>query len=133
MRQLLSVALASGLVFGCGGSFTMDDVSGAYTLQSVNGQDLPATLADDVDPRTTIEFTSGSITLTAAGTWSGTLSSTATYRDGTTDSEPGIQSGTFTLIEPSTIRFTNGDTLTGTWDGDTITLIELGYTNVFKK
>ena len=131
MRRFLSVALVSGLVFGCGDSFTMDGVSGAYKLQSFNGQDIPVTVA--LAQGSTITIDSISTTLTAAGTWSSTLSRTIRYQDGTADTQTETDSGTFTLVEPSTIRFTDGETFNVLWDGNTFTLTELAGTAVYRK
>ncbi len=135
MRRLLSVALASSLVFGCGDSFSPGGVSGAYNLQSVNGQNIPSSETVTQGGFTfTVEITSGTLRLNSDNTWSVSVTSSITS-GGTTLTDTSTESGTFTLVEPSTIRFTDsdGDTFAGTWDGDTITIIDNGDSLVFRK
>ena len=138
MRRLLSVALASSLVFGCGDSFSADGVSGTYNLESVNGQDIPFSKTFTVVGIDFIEFTSeitsATLRLFSDNTWS--LSSALSLTSGgTTITETDTRTGTFTLVEPSTIRFTanDGATFAGTWDGDTITIITGGDTFAYRK
>ncbi len=119
MRRLLSVALASGLAFGCGDSFSVDGVSGTYNLESVNGQDIPFSKTFTVVGIEFIEFTneitSATLRLFSDNTWSSSVTASVT-EGGTTITQTATISGTFTLVEPSTIRFTdsNGDTSAGT-------------------
>lgn len=131
MRRLLSVALVSGLVLGCGDSFSPDGISGTYNLESFNGQTLPFS---ETQFGITLELTSGSLTLNSNSTWISTTTFKIT-EGGTTLTDIDTESGTFTLVEPSTIRFTDsdGDTFTGTRDGDTITIIDDGDVFVLKK
>ena len=137
MRRLLSVALASSLVFGCGDSFSPGGVSGAYNLQSVNGQNIPSSETVTGPGFTfTVEITSGTLRLNSDNTWSVSITTTRLFTEGpTTFIDIDTESGTFTLVEPSTIRFTDsdGDTFAGTWDGDTITIIDNGDSLVFRK
>jgi len=105
----------------CGDSFSPEGISGTYNLETINGTDLPASSMDGS------VYTAGSITLTAEGTF--TVSATW-------DGEEETSVGTFTLVEPSTIRlaFPGEDTLSGTLDGDRLTLIgDDGDTFVFRK
>ena len=129
MRRLLSVALASGLVFGCGDSFSVDGVSGTYNLESINGQDIP--FSETIG---TVTVESGTLRLNSDNTWSVSIT-TSRAEGGTTVTDTETESGTFTLVEPSTIRFTDsdGDTFAATWDGDTITITDDGDSLVFRK
>ncbi len=131
MRRLLSVALVSSVVFGCGDSFSPEGLSGAYTLQSVNGQNLPFS---ETLFGITFEITTGQLNLNSNSTWSVSITTSVTEGP-TTVIDTDTESGTFTLVEPSTIRFTDsdGDTFAGTWDGDTITIIDNGDSLVFRK
>ncbi len=133
MRRLLSVALVSGSVFGCGHSLSVGDVSGPYDLESVNGQDIPYS---ETLGRVTTSVESGTATLGVIdNTWSMSMTYvTSSFTEGdTTLTDTG--SGTYTLVQPSTIRFTdsNGDTFAATWDDDTITIIVHPDTMVFRK
>ena len=131
MRRLLSVALVSSLVFGCGDSFSPEGLEGSYTLESVNGQDLPFS---EIIGGATIEITAGQLNLNSNSTWSVSITASLT-EGGTTISETDTDSGTFTLVEPSTIRFTDsdGDTFAATRDGSNITFIFGGDTLTFRK
>ena len=106
MHRLAAVLTVAALTVGCGGdAFSPSGVSGTYALVSVNGVTLPATVTFGGE---TLTFISGSLTLREDQTWlfSGTASST---EGATTVTETETQSGTFTLVEPSTIRFTDTD------------------------
>ena len=126
MKRLTSspvflIVLTGALLTACGDTpFTPEGVAGVYTLESINGNPLP--FAETA--QTTI--TAGSITLNADGTFSSSV---------TTNSNTRPFSGTFTLVEPSTIRFaaTGEEPLSGTLEGDTITIIVDGDTQVYRK
>ncbi len=108
------VALTGGLLTACGDPFSPEGVSGVYNLETFNGNSLPASSVDGT------LVTAGSITLNADGTV--ILSITFQLQSG---NDTTTQSGTFTLVEPSTIRMNMGrdDVLSATLDGDRLTLV----------
>ena len=120
------VVLTGGLLTACGDPFSPESVSGVYNLETVNGNSLPASTVDGT------LVTAGSITLNADGTV--ILSLTLEFQSGVPVTV--TNSGTFTLVEPSTIRMitVEGDALSFTLDGDRLTLVgEDGDTFVFRK
>ena len=131
MRRLLSVALVSSLAFGCGDSFSPEGLSGAYTLESVNGQNLPFS---ETILGITFEITAGQLNLNSNSTWSVSITTSVTEGP-TTVIDIDTESGTFTLVEPNTIRFTDtdGDVFAGTRDGNNITFTFGGDTLTFRK
>ena len=122
--RLLSLVLAASLLAACGDSFTPEDVAGIYNLDTVNGSPIPFTKAvTEGGLPATAQIISGSVTLTAANTFSSIVSFNVTV--GTTvDPDSDTESGTYALVEPSTITFTKtgGGTFSGTLDGGRITV-----------
>lgn len=133
MRTASKTALlaASLLVAACGDAFSPEGVAGFYQLKTVNGQPLPY---QETSGSITIAVTAGSITLNPNSTWSLSITFNLT-EGGTTITQTETDSGTFTLVEPATIRFTSsdGDTFAGTIDGKRVTIIEDGDTFVLEK
>ncbi len=131
MNRLATVLAATALTLGCGDdAFSPSGVAGTYTLRSANGISLPATV--DFGGGEIVTVNSGSVTLNENGTWTSTI--TATDTEGT---ETETSSGTFTLIEPNTVRFTevgDPDVFTAVIDGNRITVIVDGVVSlVFEK
>ena len=119
-----SLALAASLLAACGDSFTPEGVAGIYSLDTVNGSPIPFTKTVTEDGVTaTALIISGSITLTETGSFSSIVSFNVTV-GGTVTPDTDTESGTYALVEPNTIRFTepDGDTFTGTLDGGRITV-----------
>ncbi len=129
------VVLTSTLLTACGDSFSPEGVSGFYELESINGDPIPFSETITFDGQSiTTSITAGSVSLNENSTYSMSL----TFQiegGGTTISDTETDSGTYTLVEPASVRFTNseGDTFAGTKDGDRLTLIEEGMTFVFRK
>ena len=134
MRRLASVVLTGVLLTACNGDpFSPEGVSGTYNLETVSGSPLPVTRTNDSTG--TFIFTAGSIILNANGTWSISTTGTTTIEGTTTTITFGGSGGTFELVAPSTIRFTSpdGETMSGTLDGDRITIIGGGDSFVYRK
>ncbi len=134
MRRLASMVLTCVLLTACGGdAFSPEGVSGVYNLETINGSQLPFSQTDDLTG-TTFTFTAGSISLNANGTWGISTTGSATI-EGTTTTPTTTGSGTFELVAPSTIRFTDsdGETISGTLVGDRITIIGEGDSFVYRK
>ena len=91
---------------------------GVYALTTVDGLALPAPAKDPVTGVVAGTYTSGSVTLTAAKTFTVLLS--YTLANGTTGSLPGagtytVSGSTVTFIEANvTATFSGGNTLTAT-------------------
>ncbi len=128
MRRFLILAtalLAGGLLTACDDDSTGPvPVVGLYTLVTVNGEELPVELGDPIR-----EIIAGSIQLNSDGTYS---------RSSTVDLGPGpvriTVFGTFT-VDGSTVEFdaSSRADFTGTFSGNTLTLIEDGDTLVYHK
>jgi len=134
MKRLASspvflLVLTGALLTACGDTpFAPEGVAGVYTLESINGNPLP--FAETAQST----IIAGSITLNADGTVSTSFTTSVTL-DGTTTTDTQTFSGTFTLVEPSTIRFafTGEESLSGTLEGDRLTIIVDGDTQVYRK
>ena len=128
IRRVFLTFLVFGMV-GCGGVDVTDpgSVSGTYTLQTVNGDALPAVLFQD--ETTLLEVTAGSITLNQDRSCSTSMSLRQT-QDGVvaTETETGVctyalDSGSITVTDsanpltPTTGSLT-GSSITVTDDGD---------------
>jgi hypothetical protein len=128
MRLMTRLVMAA-LVLGTGACDSATDpedaIVGTYTLATVNGGSLPATVFQAPDYR--LEIVSGTLIVRDNNTWT----ETATIRetDGTTiTTETSTVNGTYTL-NGSTATFTDseGDTLTSTFSGsDTLTTTDSG-------
>lgn len=72
MRRYVLASLAM-LVIACGGDSAVapESVAGSYTLQTVNGNALPAVFYQDTQEKD--EFVSGSVALSADNSWNGRL------------------------------------------------------------
>ncbi len=135
MRRLASVLLASALLTACGDSFSPEGVSGLYILESINGSPLPFSETETQNGLTvTVAITDGSVSLNANSTFSFSLTISITL-NGTTTTSTVTDSGTFELVEPSTVRatFSDGDVISGTLDGNRLTVIVEGDSLVFSK
>ena len=132
MRRLASVVLTGVLLTACGGdAFSPENVSGIYNLETISGNPLPFSMTDASGITGTT--TAGSIILNANGTMSISTTVTITIA-GTTTTNTFGGSGTFELVAPSTIRLTSdGETISGTLDGDRITIIGGGDSFVYRK
>jgi hypothetical protein len=125
------------LVIACGGESAVAAVSvaGSYTLQTVNGNRLPAVFYQDTQEKD--EFVNGSVALSADNSWTGKLTLRGT--DLTTNEEFSFTApvgGTYSLNTGS-ITLTdayNGLTFQGTVSGGTLSIgseIVIGGTTSF--
>jgi hypothetical protein len=125
------------LVIACGGDSTVapESAVGSYTLQTVNGNRLPAVFYQDTQEKD--EFVNGSVALSADNSWTGKLTLRGT--DLTTNEEFSFTApvgGTYSLNTGS-ITLTdayNGLTFQGTVSGGTLSIgseIVIGGTTSF--
>ena len=127
----LTVALAVGLLAGCGNPTGPEAIAGNYTLRTINGQDLPFTIeAALLDGK--IELAAGSLRINSDNTFSLSLT-LATTEGGTTTSETETTTGSYTLNETAITLTSDGETVTGSITGNTLTLIDEGLTFVYQK
>ena len=134
MRKLLLVAVAVLGMTACGDSTGLGggSTSGTYTLRTVNGANLPATILQVGADR--LEITAASATLNVDNTYSTLVTLRETVGTASqTVSETDI--GTYTETNGA-LRMTSTDTsvLTGSVGSGTLTLIgENGVVLVFRK
>lgn len=125
MRRFVSLALLVMLA-ACGGDSTAPnaDVTGNYTLRTVNGANPPTTIFQSSDE--TVELTDGNIMLNADKTWSGVLTvrvtdltagGTATTLSLPANGTYTSTGGTLTLIDA-----TDGSHFNGSVGGGTLTI-----------
>lgn len=137
MRRYVLASLAM-LVIACGGDSAVapESVAGSYTLQTVNGNVLPAVFYQDTQEKD--EFVSGSVALSADNSWSGRLTLRGT--DLTTNQEFNVTApigGTYSLNSGS-ITLTDANnalTFRGTVGKGTLAIgteIVFGGTTSFK-
>jgi len=124
MRRLVGSALLVMLA-ACGGDSTGPnaDVTGNYTLRTVNGGNVPAVVYQDTLEKD--ELTSGNITLNADKTWTGLLSARITdLTSGAANTFSAPASGTYTNAS-GTLTLTDGtdgSKLMGSVGGGTLTI-----------
>lgn len=130
-RLLLPIVLA--FAAACGDTSGPDTGhTGLYTLHSVDGDPVPATLFAEGEDY--IRVVSGTLTLEADGTFRAV--STLDYRfEGVAATETGSSTGTWSR-SGTTVTFTGseGDVITAEYDGSgQLTLSEEGSTLVYRK
>lgn len=144
LRQALFLSVIV-LLSGCGDSFTVEGVVGDYQLTRINGAGLPLTddgsLGIDVDSPASpgdepvVQVLSGTLTLRTNLSWESSLSLNITAGDVTAE-QVATESGAYNLLESDVISFADsedGQTFTGLWDGDRITLTREGNTFEFER
>ena len=126
MRRLLTAVVTVSAISACGDPFSPEDVAGCYVLETLNGSPPPTPPPPAPHPNRTIS-------LVADGTFRLSLEEVnIRVITGVRETE----SGTFTLVEPSTIHLTSdsGGVISGTLDGDRLTLIGVdGHTLIFRE
>ena len=129
------VALMIAAVCGCGKETTKPNTGpttgaegGTYTLLSLNGSALPASISEG---STQVEVTSGTLTLGAGRT----VRMSTTFRTG-----PGAApvtnevSGTYSMRGNTlTFSYTNGGGNTGTLNGNTLQMLNEGVVWLFQR
>ena len=140
MRRYVLASLAM-LCIACSGDTNLapDPITGNYTLQSVDGNKIPAVFYQDTQEKD--EFVSGSVMLSTGNNWQGTLTLRGT--DLTTNEVFGFTApigGSYTVTNNSITLSDafNGLTFTGTVSGGTLSIgseIVIGGTTmlVFQK
>jgi len=136
MRRYVLASLAM-LVIACAGDSALapESAAGSYTLQTVNGNAVPAVFYQDSQEKD--EFVNGSVALSADNSWSGKLALRGT--DLTTNEEYSftapiggtysLKSGSITLTDAN-----NGLTFQGTVSRGTLSIdteIVFGSTTTF--
>ena len=119
-RFFVVAVIGCALLAACGDAFSPEGVSGTYALKSIDGEPLPYS---ETESGITLSVPAGSLTLTPEETY--LLSLTLEISDGnTTISSTETTSGTFSLVEPNTINFSNedGTKFAGVHDGNSITM-----------
>ena len=133
----LSTLLVSGgatlLAMGCGDSTSPNSIAGAYTLRTIDGNQLPFTFDSDEDG--TYEIVSDVLTLEANATFSEESVVRTTDPDGSVTTDRTTTTGRWTVSGPRlTLLNDDGDTTSGTVSGGTtITFVSGGYTGVYTK
>jgi hypothetical protein len=135
MRRIVLAAFALTVLAACGDAFSPESVSGFYQLLSISGNALPysETITEDgVTAEMTIN--AGSVTLNENGTFS-TSMDFEIISDVFTGDQTLTSSGTFTLVEPATVQFTNefDEQWAGTLDGDRLTVGEEAGSYVYER
>ena len=136
-RSCTTVALL--LAIACGevsDPLSPEGVSGFYNLESVNGLALPFSKTETQNGETvTVATIGGSVTLNANGTFSLSFTFRFTIAGTATTTVTAHDSGTFELVEPSTVRLTSsdGEIISATLDGDRLTITDDGNSLVFRK
>jgi len=136
MRRYVLASLAM-LLIACGGDSAVapESVAGSYTLQTVNGNRVPAVFYQDSQEKD--EFVSGSVALSSDNSWSGNLTLRGT--DLTTSQEYSFTApigGTYSLSSGS-ITLTDANnalTFKGTVGGGKLAIgseIVFGCTTAF--
>ncbi len=140
-----TLVMAVALLTACDGDSTGNggSIVGTYTLQTFNGESLPAGLpatgpVAPGDPVTTEELTAGSFRLNSDNTCSGSMSIRTTVTDATGNVTVTTDTETVTCtysVTGTTIRLTasDGEVATGTIGGNTLTFVADGDTFVFTK
>ena len=129
VRRVFLTVLVFGLV-GCGDdSVSPADVAGTYTLQSVDGEGLPAVLAESTN--FLFEITAGSVTLNADLTCSHSVTERGTVQDMVTE-ETIVSDCTYAIDDGFTLT-RSGETvaLPGSILGTTLTIFDGGLVFVF--
>lgn len=135
--RIAALALLVPVLAACdgGGISTGVDVSGTYTLRSVNGDPLPATLFEDSEVR--YEIIGGELRLQADRTYETPITFRFTDKfSGDAESDIAVETGTY-RVRDGDITFTPDDpadaTYVGTITGSTITYTTDGTTVTFRR
>ena len=120
MKRFLGVVLATAImVTACSDAFSPEEVAGVYNLETLDAQSLPVTVAGE-------NVTAMSITLNADGTFT---------QSQTTDVGIVTSSGTYLLVEPSTILYapSGGVGFSGAIGDDSLALLRDRSIFVFRR
>lgn len=136
MRSLL-LACCVALAVACGGSDSTSpgavSVVGAYQLKTVNGASLPALISQTSSGK--VEVLDDLFTLNADHTYSEVGHLRGTSSNGTVTTSPESDVGTYSSANGS-VLFTStagSGTTNASVNGNTLTIIESGFTLVYSK
>jgi hypothetical protein len=136
MRKLIVGVLALA-VLACGGDKSTSPratVVGTYTLQTVNGQNLPVTFFQNAEEKD--EILSGTVSLNSDGTFTDKSNIRVTITGRNPQTFPFDFAGRYTL-NGNNVTFTvtqSGDTYSMAWDGaNQLTQAEVGFTLIYQK
>lgn len=135
IRGLVTATVASLVFGGCGDAFSPEGVSGTYILVSIGGVALPTSSTHVYEGEIYVaSVTSGSMVLTATGTFVHSMELQIEVNN-VTLTLPLSDTGTYTLVEPSTIQFVGSanEPFGATWDGNRITIVESGGSAVYER
>ena len=134
MRRLF--ILATLALAACGSDSTSPtsvNVVGTYQLKTVNGGGLPAVLQQTSAGK--VEVLDDMVTLNADHTYSETGHLRGTLSDGTVTTSPSTDVGTYSSTNGA-VQFTStagAGTTNASVSGNTLTIIESGFTLVYSK
>ena len=135
MRKIVLMLLALMLpLAACGDDSTgpgETNITGTYTLQTVGGSPLPATLDQRGADR--LQITAGRTTLNQDRTFSQSLTLRITQSGAVTTTEFPLN-GTYTQNNNAIIfRYNDGEEAAGSISGNTLTITDEGLVFVFRK
>lgn len=137
MRRLVAVLLCATMVSACGGDTPgtpiSTDITGTYTLKTMNGSPLPFVIQSGT---TTVTRLSDTLIVSSNGTWSQTIAYRETV-NGQTTNTTGTRGGPWERREDSKVYLNSSDgpsgNYGGTYSANTLTLGNSGYVFVYTK
>ncbi|HUG17201.1 MAG TPA: hypothetical protein VMM78_19505 [Thermomicrobiales bacterium] len=136
MKQTLAVLVMLVCLTACGDSAGPDteaNISGTYTLRTINGQNLPFAIVV-IGTTYRLEVMSANVVVNANGSY--TQSMTVRETEGsTTTTQTDASNGTWTRTNNaiSFVQTSDGAVVTGSLSGDAITVVDGSFTYVFRK
>jgi hypothetical protein len=134
LRKFFFLALPFALACGNDPISANASIAGTWNLKTVNGSSLPFTILQLGTTKT--ELISDVYTLTASDSTKGSFTTTSVVRltqNGQVTTQTSSDAGTYTLNGTSVtlVSHGGGPTVTGSWNGNTITATTQGSSFVF--